>query len=139
MGVIKTYDPKKVVIALGNHMVTGYADDSFLTIEHNGDGIVHKVGCCGEIARAITPDDTSKIKLSLLQMSDTNSFLQNAYNGDRKTGEGMFSILIKDLRGGVVFQSEACWVIKSTSRGFGKDTNSREWELNTGSSTSEET
>lgn len=138
MGVVKTYDPKQVVIALGNHIITGFADDSFVAIEHNGDGIAHKVGCDGEIARAITPDDTSKIKLSLLQMSDSNEFLQNSYNNDRSTGEGLFSVLIKDLRGGVVFSSDSGWVIKTTARTFGKDTNNREWEINTGSSTTQE-
>ena len=36
---VKTYNPKSVTIACGNHIVTGYADDSFVTIEANGDGI----------------------------------------------------------------------------------------------------
>lgn len=139
MGAIKTYDPKQVIVAFGNHVVTGYADDSFISIEHNGDGIAHKYGCDGEIARAITPDDTSKIKLSLLQMSDTNEYLQNQYNYDRNTGDGMFSVLVKDLRGGVVFSAQQAWVVKTTTRNFGKDTNNREWEINTGSATSEET
>ena len=36
---IKTYNPKEVVISAGPHIVTGIADDSFVTIEANGDGI----------------------------------------------------------------------------------------------------
>lgn len=32
MGKIKTYNPKEVTIALGNHIVAGYADDSFITM-----------------------------------------------------------------------------------------------------------
>ena len=39
MGKIKTYNPKEVTIALGNHIVVGYADDSFITIDPNGDGV----------------------------------------------------------------------------------------------------
>ena len=49
MGKIKTYNPKEVTIALGNHIVVGYADDSFITIDPNGDGVTKKVGCDGEI------------------------------------------------------------------------------------------
>ena len=58
MGKIKTYNPKEVTIALGNHIVAGYADDSFITIDPNGDGVTKKVGCDGEIVRSISPDDT---------------------------------------------------------------------------------
>ena len=64
---IKTYNPKEVVISAGPHIVTGIADDSFVTIEANGDGITKKVGCDGEIVRAVSPDGTYKVKIALLQ------------------------------------------------------------------------
>lgn len=67
---IKTYNPKEVVVACGTHIVSGYADDSFISIEPNGDGITKKVGCDGEIARSISPDNTYKVKITLLQNSD---------------------------------------------------------------------
>ena len=133
MGKIKTYNPKEVTIALGNHIVVGYADDSFITIDPNGDGVTKKVGCDGEIVRSISPDDTYIVKLTVLQTSETNSFLQNRFKQDRQTGDGMFPILIKDLKGGMVFSSDAAWPAKPASRGFGKESNNREWELHTGS------
>ena len=110
MGQIKTYNPKEITIALGNHIVTGYAEDSFVTIDPNGDGVTKKIGCDGEIARSISPDDTYIVKISVLQTSDTNSFLQQKLDLDRKTGDGMFPVLIKDLKGGMVFSTEAAWV-----------------------------
>jgi hypothetical protein len=138
MGKIKTYNPKEVTVALGSHIVTGYADDSFISIDPNGDGITKKVGCDGEIVRSISPDDTAVVKLSVLQTSDTNAYLQQMHNMDRQNGEGMFSILIKDLKGGLVFSADSAWASKSASRGFGKEANNREWEIHTGSSTLEE-
>ena len=42
---IKTYNAKEVTIACGSHIVTGVADDSFVSIEPNGEGITKKVGC----------------------------------------------------------------------------------------------
>ena len=135
---IKTYNPKEVTIALGNHIVAGYADDSFITIDPNGDGVTKKVGCDGEIVRSISPDDTYIVKLTVLQTSETNSFLQNRFKQDRQTGDGMFPILIKDLKGGLVFSTEAAWCVKKAPVTRGKETNNREWELDTGDATMNE-
>ena len=77
MGKVSTYSPKQVTVALGNHIVSGYAEDSFVSIEPSGDGITKKVGCDGEIVRSVSPDDTFTVKLTVLQTSDTNSYLQN--------------------------------------------------------------
>lgn len=134
-GKVKTYNPKEVTIACGNHIVTGIADDSFVSIEANGEGITKKVGCDGEIVRAVSPDNTYKVKISLLQTSDSNAFFSNMVDVDRETGEGMFPVLIKDLKGGVVFSTEAAWVIKKSAITRGKADNNREWELDTGDAT----
>ena len=130
---IKTYNPKEVVVACGTHIVSGYADDSFISIEPNGDGITKKVGCDGEIARSISPDNTYKVKITLLQNSDSNSFFSNIADYDRATGNGLFPVLIKDLLGGLLFATEAAWVIKKSPATRGKETNNREWEIDTAS------
>jgi len=132
---IRTYNPKEVTVSCGSHIVTGYADDSFITIEPNGDGITKKVGCDGEIARAVSPDNTYKVKIVLLQTSDSSAYFSKMADLDRDTGEGMFPILIKDLKGGQVFSTEAAWVVKKSPMNRGKDTNNREWELDTGDGT----
>ena len=131
---IKTYDPKEVTVAAGNHIVTGFADDSFISIEANGDGISKKVGCDGEIVRSVSPDNTYKIKISLLQTSDSNTFFSNKVDQDRDTGDGMFALLIKDLKGGLVFSTEAAWCTKKASVTRGKESTNREWEIETGDS-----
>ena len=118
---IKTYNPKEVIVTCGTHIVTGYADDSFISIEPNGDGITKKTGCDGEIARSISPDNTYKVKLTLLQTSDSNSYFS-----------GM------DLKGGLVFSTEAAWCVKKAPVTRGKETNNREWELDTGDATMNE-
>lgn len=135
MATIKTYNPKQVTISLGSHLVSGYADDSFITIDPNGDGVTKKVGCDGEIVRSIGPDDTYVIKLSVLQTSATNAWLQKKFEADVKNASGMFSVLIKDLKGGVKFSAAYGWVAKPASRGYGKESNNREWEIHTSSGT----
>lgn len=132
MAKVQTYNPKQVLIALGNHSVTGYADDSFINVEKNGDGTVKKVGCDGEIVRAIDPDKSYKVTLSLLQTSPSSKFLQQQFDRDQKDGEGIFPVLIKDLKGGVIFSADSGWVAKPAARGYGKDSTNREWEIDTG-------
>ena len=130
--MVRTYNPKEVSIALGTHIVTGYADDSFVTIDPNGDGVTKKVGCDGEVVRSISPDATYIVKVVVLQQSDTNSFLQNRLSQDRKDGTGTFPVLIKDLKGGMVFSADVAWPVRSASRGYGKESANREWEIQTG-------
>ena len=131
----QTYFCKQVLIALGSHVVTGWADDNFVSYEKNGDGTTTKYGCDGEIVRSIDPNTSYKIKLSLLHTSLTNGFLQNKYNQDQETGEGYFPLMIKDLRGTVLFQSDYAWIAKPANRSFGKQAPNTDWEIETGEAT----
>lgn len=129
---VKTYNARQVTISCGTHAITGVADDSFLTIEKLGDGVTSTTGCDGEVARAVDPNGCYSVKLSLLQTSASNAFLQAQHDNDKKTGDGVFPILIKDIKGGLLFSADSAWVKKSTTRTFGKGLNNREWELETG-------
>lgn len=131
-GKIKTYNPREVTISLGNHIAEGFAEDSFITIEPNGDGITKVVGCDGEIVRSVSPDRTYNVRLALLMSSATCKFLQDKFDEDITTGNALFPILVKDLKGGMVFQSDSCWVVRSAPRNFGRTAPDREWELSTG-------
>lgn len=130
---MQTYNPKEIIITLDTHIVSGLADDSFVSIDPNGDGVTKKVGCDGEIVRSISPDDTFIVKLSVLQTSPTNSFLQQRLAQDRKSGDGAFPILIKDMKGTLLFSAKEAWPSKPASRGYGKEAGNREWEIHTGS------
>ena len=52
-GKVRTYNPKEVLISFGTHSVTGYAEDSFVNLEKNGDGISDVIGCDGEQIRSL--------------------------------------------------------------------------------------
>ena len=126
---VYTYDPNQIKIALGNHVVTGVAEDSFVTIDPHGDGFQVKVGCYGDVNRAIPTDRCQTLKLSLLQNSETNAYLEAMHAKDREDGTGFFSILIKDLMGNETFSSDYAFVNDYASKGYGKETTNREWEL----------
>jgi len=129
MSDVRTYNPEKVITTLGSHVVSGVADDSFITIEPAGDGTTMKVGCDGSVNRSISPNHSFTIKLVTQQSSPTNQFLQNQLDMDQQDGTGTFPILIKDLMGEEQFSADTAWVTKPASWVRGKETNNREWEL----------
>ena len=129
MGKVSTYNPRKVTGAFGNHIVSGFADDSFITSEHAGDGTSYVVGADGEIARSIDPSKLYTVKISLLQGSPTNVFLQKKYDRDSQEGDGTFSLTISDLLGKEKFVGATAWVTKPATWTRGKQHNMREWEV----------
>lgn len=133
MPKVKTYSSKQVIVTFGAHTVTGYAEDSFVTIEQSGEGTTKVVGCDGEVARSLSPDKTHQVKISLLQTSDSNKYFNKIRRLDVETGEGVMPLMITDLRGGMLFQAPEAWILKDPSRAYGKATQNREWTFDTGS------
>ena len=129
---VSTYNPKKITCAFGIHMVSGFADDSMLTIEYAGDGTSHVVGAYGEIVRSIDPSNIYTVKLSLLQASPTNTYLQKMYDRDRQDGTGTFPVNINDILGNEKFVGAVAWIAKPASWARGKTQNNREWEITVG-------
>ena len=124
-----TYNPKKVTCSLGNHIVSGFADDSMITVEFAGDGTSYVSGADGEVVRSIDPSEIYTVKLAVLQTSPTNAFLQNMFDKDKKDGNGTFNININDILGKEKFVAEVGWVTKPASFVRGKTQNNRECEI----------
>lgn len=132
MGDVFTYNCSKVKIALGFHAVTGYAEDSFVVIEMLDNGVTSKAGCDGEIVRSVDPNDRVSVKLTLLQSSPTHKFLLNKYKQDKKDGTGTFPILINDLTGKEKVSASIAWVTKRPGKTNGRDSQNKEWVIETG-------
>ena len=129
MSKVTSYNPKKVTCALGKHIASGFADDSFIAIEPAGDGTSYVVGADGEIARSIDQSSVYTVKLSLLQASSTSSYLQKMYDKDQSDGTGTFGVNIADLLGDEKFTGSVAWVTKPASWERGKQQSNREWEI----------
>ena len=124
-----TYNPKKVSLALGNHIASGFADDSFIAIEPAGDGNTYVAGADGEVCVSIDPSSIYTVKVSLLQNSQTNEYLTNMYEKMKSDGEGFFAVTVKDIVGETKFSAATGWVTKLASKTYGKTQNNREWEI----------
>lgn len=130
MSRVKTYDPKKVTIVMGPYIITGYAEDTFVNIESNGDGITAVVGCDQEIVRSIAPDSILRtITLTLLQSSSSNDDLTALLNMDNQLGAGIVPLAIKDLTGTTLMLADQAWVAKKPNVQRGKTAGSVEWTI----------
>ncbi len=129
MANVTTYNPKQVTMAYGSHIVTGYAEDSFITVEPMGNGTSSKVGCDGEVVRSIDPDGRFSVKITVLQNSPTNAYLQQVYDKDRTTGDEIQPLLVKDIKGNTSFSADKAWVAKPMSFARGKEAGNVEWTL----------
>lgn len=128
---VKTYSADQVTVLIGSHIVSGFADGTFIQIEENGNGVTSVAGADGEVARSMSTDPRKKITLTLLQTSDSNDVLSAAYNLDRTTKNATIPITVKDLRGRTMFAASTAWVMKQANVEFGKEVGSREWTLET--------
>ncbi len=132
MSNMMTYNPAMVKIALGTHAVSGYAEDSFITIDQIDSGVTSKAGCDGEVVRSVDPNNRFTVKFVLLPNSPTNNFLLKKYKQDKKDGTGHFPVLIKDITGADKFSADCAWVTKNPTVNKGKEASNKEWTLETG-------
>lgn len=129
MGEVKTYSPDKVSLADGSHIVTGFAEDSFIVITPIGDGTSYVRGADGEIARTVNMNNMYTVKITLLQTSASNEYFQKRYDKDQNDGDAIDPITIKDLMGKEKFFGQKSWVTKPAERKKGKTQENIEWEI----------
>ncbi|MET0890794.1 MAG: phage protein [Stenotrophomonas maltophilia] len=131
MGV-KTYDSSQVIVTCGPHIITGYAEDTFIAVEEMGDGISSVVGANGEKARSMSQNRSLQITLTLLQTSKSNDALSALHSFDRAShGQGVFPFAVTDLTGRTVIADATSWVVKKPNSEFGATVGTREWVIET--------
>lgn len=130
---ISTYNPKRNVVILGGIPITGFADGTFIRIQQQGDGMTHKVGAQGDIARSVSPNSLHQVTLTLLPGSASNAYLTGIHKADRLTcGGAMVPIGISDLCGLDNFVAAQAWIPKMPDMSQSVESENREWVLFTG-------
>lgn len=129
-GEVHVYSPKNVICALGSHMPSGWAPDSFINITEQGDGVTDESGVDGEVVISISDDPRYEIKMVFLYGSATNTYLLNQYNRNKRSpGSGFFNVLIRDLGGNPKFQAAKAWVSKPAPLAYGAKAGTQEWTI----------
>lgn len=127
---IHVYSPDNVITALGNHMPSGFAPDSFITIAELGDGVTDEAGADGEVVVNVSNDPRYEVKMVFLYGSKTNQWLLNRYNLLKNNpNSGFFSMLITDLGDNPKFTATQAWITKPAGIAYGKAGNNQEWTL----------
>lgn len=127
--MVRTYDPLAIVVTLGENIITGFADGTFVNAERASDSFTKTVGASGEVARTRSRDKSGSITLTLMASSQANDLLTALYLEDELLGTGTRPLMVKDLNGTTLCSAINCWVKKPASVEFGKDLSNREWAL----------
>jgi len=128
----RTYDPAQVIINVDGRDISGYADGTFLTIARNADAFARTTGADGETTRSKSNDRSGRFTFVLQQSSPSNDILSEIATQDEISNGGVVAIRVTDKGGTTVAQGEQCWVVKKPDSGFAKETENREWVLETG-------
>jgi len=128
---VKPYDPAEVTITFAGIIVEGYADGTFITAARNNPSFSLKVGASGEGARAKSNDRSGTVTLTLLQSSASNDLLSAQAALDEASGDGIGSLLIKDLSGTTLCSAETAWIQKPADVEYAKEISDRQWVLET--------
>ena len=132
MSDVLTYNPKKNIIIYGAKQLTGFAEDDMITIKPLGDGMQIFSGADGEVGRSIDPNSTYDVTVSLATSSKSNDYLSNCFNKDRKTGNNMLPLIIKDLSGSTLFFAKQAWIKNFPESKRGRKISNQDWTFNTG-------
>jgi hypothetical protein len=128
---VKSYDPAKVTITFAGIIVEGYAKGTFVLAARNNPSFNLKVGSSGEGARAKSNDRSGTVTLTLQQSSASNDLLSAQAALDEASGDGIGSLLVKDLSGTTLCSAETAWIQKPTDVECSDEISDRQWVLET--------
>ncbi len=129
---MKVYTSDQIVASLGGiPLNSGRSDGVFIEIEMMNPLFSTKVGADGETARSRSNDHRAKIKITLLQTSDSNILMSALHNLDRfaPNGAGVAALYIQDLQGTSLHTAAECWITKFPDVKYGPEIELRVWEL----------
>lgn len=125
--MIRTYDPKQVVVLVGATPIGGFSDGSSVKVSRSNDMFTKSSGMDGVLSRVKSNDVSGEVTLTLAQTSPSNDVLSDYAN--RSADNDTFALSIQDLFGNSLYTSDAAWIKKHADAEFSKDISNREWIL----------
>lgn len=119
------YDVTKVIVSLNDAIATGFAPDSKVSVEQDGEN-TKTVGLDGRVTFNLNPDKSGTVTLTLLNNSETNTLLTKYYNGNV-----LFSVSIDDLNieGDASVFASKCLISKPAARVYNGEATNFEWTI----------
>lgn len=139
---VATLSPIDVTVVISQagfkHVVSGYMEDSNITVERGSDSYEKHTGIDNKTSRIYKADKSGMVTLSLAQTSVSNDVLDLLQRNDAaaRNSSGLFSITVKDASGRSVYHSLEAWVGKVPNSAFGSGMQGREWQIQAAEMTS---
>lgn len=131
--MVKSYDPKKVIVTFGGVPITGYTDGDFIEVSPNdADGFKKQVGADGEVGRSQSNDNTNNVTITLMQSSMSNAHFQSIRTADKLSGKTILPLSITDMNGASLQFWPEAWIKGDPTWGYGKEMKERQWTFDTG-------
>lgn len=127
--MIYSYAAEDVHIVIGGMTLEGYADGSFVSIEAPDELFKSKRTSSGKVVRTRIKNNIYKLRLTLVQTSESNDTLWRLLTIDKKLGDAIFPIFIKDSASATSVIAAQCWICNFPSIVYSNGLESREWEL----------
>jgi hypothetical protein len=127
--MVPTYDPKLVILSLGEVFFSGYADGSMIQASRDGDSFTKHVGADGEVSRTRNRNRSGSVTVTLKQTSLTNDALSALLAADELFGTGVRPLWLRDMSGTTLLKADRAWLRKPADAEFGKDQSDRSWVI----------
>ncbi len=134
---LATYSPNDITIILSQestgvtHIVSGFSEDSIVSIERNSDTFELYTGADDTNTRIYKANTSATLTLPLQQTSNSNDILSQLYINDKnsRNSSGLFSITVKDNSGRSTYFSAEAYIAVVPSSEFGNSMQTREWQI----------
>lgn len=133
--LLSTYSPQDVTVVISqgaaSHVVSGMAEDGFISIERNSETFEMYTGADDTNTRIYKPNTSCTVTISLQQTSNSNDVLSTLYELDRasRNTSGLFAITVKDNSGRSVFSAPQAYIATVPNAEFGISMNTRDWVI----------
>lgn len=125
--MFKNWSAANIVIVFKEALITGFADDTFCTIERDEDAFTPTVGAEGDVVRNQNLNKMGTVTVMVLRESTANQLLSQYAVLDEATGIAYGQMQVKDLNGTLLAHSEEAWIQKLPSLDLAKETAAHEW------------
>lgn len=131
--IVRTYDPKMIIVTFGEVEVTGFAAGTFLNVERsNGPSFEKERGADGSVDRVNKNARDLTVTLTLKQTSVSNAALSAIHSSDQLLNTGIRPLLIKDLMGTTLVSAPQAWIENDANIELADTLSGREWTIATG-------
>lgn len=127
--MLRTYDPKNVLVSFGAVSVTGFADGTFVKVERDEDAFSKIVGAGGDVVRTRNRNRSGTFTFTLLASAPENDLLSAIAADDERAGTGARAVMVKELNGTTLAAGQNAWIRKLPGSEYAKEHGTREWVL----------